>query len=482
MIVYDISANARQSKALGGSYPIVPYTDHWSNHPSKGLTPSGLAAVLLESENGDMRELMELYEDILEKDPTIFGALETRRAAVLNKPWDIIPVKGSDASGTYQARFVRQMLEDLSTSNEQLAGAYASEWLSFSDLLAHLLNSVYYGLAVSELRWDPKTYAVIGARSIHPKHFVFGQPSLVGSPEWNPYELRIKTMEALTDGELLPLYKYIVQVNKSRPGLPTRAGLARLLTWWYLFKNYAIKSMMKAAELYGIPIRIGFYDPNDTGDTRAIIEQAVRGLGTDAAAVIAEGSRIEFPEVTPSSGDIHDKLVGMVNAEISKAVLGHTATTEAVPGDLGGTDQSMDVQYYRVQADARALEEAINNQIIRPVCRFRYGVVQCYFKIKYEAEEDATARATRYQTLAQLVEIPKSHIYETFDIPEPRGNEPATAIGGAEPAIVPAAHSQDVKKKVIVKVARMPRVKKQPPSSTSLPETSNPFMKLYSTE
>jgi len=44
-------------QAIGKPYNgrvIVPYYDHWSNHPSNGLTPSKLAALLQEAERGDI--------------------------------------------------------------------------------------------------------------------------------------------------------------------------------------------------------------------------------------------------------------------------------------------------------------------------------------------------------------------------------------------------------------------------------------------
>lgn len=494
----DVLVNARgESKAITGKHPVVPQYDHWSNHPSNGITPARLSSLLRSAEDGDIRAQIELYEDILDKDPTIAAAVETRCAAVMNKAWDVVANEDAGEEGQQQAAWVRKTLESLSRAKDRLSGAYAAEWLSFNDLLSHLLMASYYGFAGAELHWSPRTWRVEGARTVSQKHFIWGQTTRRGSDGYNPYELRIRTVEDPADGVILPLYKYIVHLHRGKGSLPPRAGLGRTLTWWYIFKNYAVKSMILAAERHGMPLRIGKYDSNSETD-RAIMERAVRELGTDAAAVIDKGSEILFPEVKPSPGDIHERIMTLVNAEISKAVLGHTATTEATPGKLGSEDQAMQVQYYRIERDARALEETINLQIVEPMALWNDGKCLCYFKIRYEPEEDMNARAERMVKIATLAPVRHADVYEGFDLTAPAPGDETTqthlpkdpmsaalsaALANAAPTPTRKANApQPQKKKLVMSGAHE---HSQPGGQLTLPLTTpstpfSPYTTLYS--
>ena len=52
------------------------------NHPSRGLTPSRLAGILDQAEQGDVIAQYELFEDIEEKDGHVFAEMDKRRRAV----------------------------------------------------------------------------------------------------------------------------------------------------------------------------------------------------------------------------------------------------------------------------------------------------------------------------------------------------------------------------------------------------------------
>ena len=163
-----------------------------------------------------------------------------------------------------------------------------------------------------------------------------------------------------------------------------------------------------------------------------MLQKAIRELGTDAAALISSASKIEFIQPQRDS-DIHDRLILLINQEYSKAVLGHASTTESTPGKLGKEDQAEQVQYFRIESDARALESTINSQLIAPMCVFKDGAVNVRFKIRYEPEEDLNQKADRYVKLGAIVPISTKHIYETFDLPEPDEDEETTTAHQGDP-------------------------------------------------
>ncbi len=427
----------------GGSVR-TPWFDHLSDHPANGLTPSKLTELLRRAETGDLTAQAELYEDIADRDPSLVGAFETRKLSVLSKPWEIIPVDDSGRAGKKQAAARRAMLENLSQDYFVAQPGFAAEYLDFESLCSYLLDATARGFAAAVPVWDPRTWTLVAAKQIAQKHFIGADITKMGTDAYNPYELRLRTVDNYAIGETLLPYQFVIHWYRGKPGVPARMGLLRTLTWWYLFKNFAIKSWVKAAERFGMPLVLGRYDDTASESDIAALKDAVKGLGIDGGAVTSIKNQLEIIEAKGGNitGDIWSSLTHACDIAFAKVVLGHASTTESVPGKLGAEDQALQVQSYRLESDARALERTINQQIIAPVNRFVEGTDLCYFKIRYEAEEDVNARTDRFVKLVTAgIAVPRSHVYETLDIPAPADGEEvfsgvasdpfAAALGGA---------------------------------------------------
>ena len=60
-----------------------------------------------------------------------------------------------------------------------------------------------------------------------------------------------------------------------------------MLAWPWLFKNFAVRDLAEFLEIYGLPLRLGTYNPNTSDDkARATLLRAVIGIGHDAAAIV----------------------------------------------------------------------------------------------------------------------------------------------------------------------------------------------------
>src|SRR3546814_4866996 len=96
------------------------------------------------------------------------------------------------------------------------------------------------------------------------------------------------------DGLPAPLdpFKYIYTEIKAKSGLPIRSGLARPVSWAWMFKNYGVKDWVSFAETYGMPLRLGKYDGNATAEDRKVLLRAVREIGSDAAGLIPKSMDI----------------------------------------------------------------------------------------------------------------------------------------------------------------------------------------------
>jgi phage gp29-like protein len=76
----------------------------------------------------------------------------------------------------------------------------------------------------------------------------------------------------------------------------------------YLFKNYDLKDWVSFAEVFGLPLRLGKYQPGASDEDKTALMQALIQIGADAAGIIPDGTSIEFitTEKT-SSTDLYER-------------------------------------------------------------------------------------------------------------------------------------------------------------------------------
>ncbi len=104
--------------------------------------------------------------------------------------------------------------------------------------------------------------------------------------------------------------------------------------------------------------------------------QAVANIGTDAAAIIPESMLIEFTEARQSgSAELYQSFCAYLDAQVSKAVLGQTLTTE-IPqgaGSRAAAEVHDSVRRDIMSADARRLAATLNRDLIKPIVDLNLG-------------------------------------------------------------------------------------------------------------
>ena len=83
------------------------------NHPSRGLTPSRLAALLDAAEQGDIVAQYELFEDIEEKDGHVHAEMGKRRRAVAQLEWQVVAPDNATAKEQEAAERLQSLLAGL---------------------------------------------------------------------------------------------------------------------------------------------------------------------------------------------------------------------------------------------------------------------------------------------------------------------------------------------------------------------------------
>lgn len=391
---------------------VAQLRDRWSTYPSKGLTPARLAEILQAADGGDVLRQAELFEEMEEKDAHLGSQFALRKQAVTGLDFEIL-ANEDDPQGDKVADFCRQCIETLPNWDENLLD---------------MLDALAKGYSLHEILWDQSSGQAMprDLKWVHPKRLTF----------WDSLTPRVLTEEEPTHGVDLQPFKWVYHRHKARSGYDTRAGIMRTCTWMYLFKNYTIKDWVSFSETYGQPLRIGKYSPSATKEDKEALLQAVRSIGVEAAGIISRNTEIEFIEAQRTGSlNIYEALANFCDAQVSKAVLGQTLTSEAGgskgQGSYGLGKVHNEVRLDLVKADASALAKTITQLLLKPIVGFNFGwdapMPQFHFQV--QEPEDLKALADVYGVFIDRGhQVAQEHIAERFGIPMAQdGQTPLTA-------------------------------------------------------
>ena len=234
----------------------VSLQDRWSSYPSVGLTPGGLGAIFQEADQGSVRTQMELFEEMEEKDAHLASLLQTRKQSVLSLDYEVLPYADTP-------------------EDRQIAEAVGEVVFGIPDLenaCLDLLDAIGKGFALTEIIWgvDRKLARVEELKWVPQKKITFVD-------DLNP---RLVTADGPWQGVPFPPWKVIYHRYKAKSGYDSRAGMLRVVGYMYLLKNYSLKDWVAFNEVFGMPLRLGKYDPASTPADREALIQAVRNLGS----------------------------------------------------------------------------------------------------------------------------------------------------------------------------------------------------------
>lgn len=395
---------------------VTTVRDRWSDYPSAGLTPQRLAAIFREADMGDVRRQAEMFEEMEEKDTHLFSELQTRKNAVQGLDYE---VKAWDESA--ENKKIRDFVTDCLFNLENL-----------DDAILDMLDAIGKGYSLTEILWDVSGgKAVIGSFAwIHAKKAVFYERGAANMWAKSVEAPRIMTEAEPINGEVMPPFKLVYHRYKARSGYDTRAGVLRVCAWMYLFKNYSLKDWVAFAEVFGMPLRVGKYDTGASQSDKDALIAAVQSLGSDAAGIISKNTEIEFIENVKNTGtdNVFKTLAEFCDKQMSKAILGQTATTEGTPGKLGNENAQDKVRQDLIEADAESLGKTIRHQIIRPLVGYNFGWDKPlpWFNLLYEPPEDMAQLMTVYKGASDIGQpISAEHVSERFKIPLPKKGETA---------------------------------------------------------
>lgn len=288
--------------------------------------------IVLRKQGKDMR----IYKELL-CDPHVFACVQSRKAGVLSLDWDIN--RGIDKDENTENIF--KLLK----------------FLDIHKLINDILDSTLYGFQPLEIIWQKNKSGYILPTKIIAK-----------PPEWFCFDddnnLKFRTKENYY-GELLPNKKFLLAQNNPSYNNPYGERTLSRVFWNVTFKKGGMKFWVVFTEKYGMPHLIGKHPRGATKEETNTLADMLEEMVQDAIAVIPDDSSVEIQEASKSSSaEIYEKLIDKMNAEISKAILGQTLTTEiGSTGSYAAANTHMAVRQDIIDSDKKLVESVINQLI-----------------------------------------------------------------------------------------------------------------------
>lgn len=388
---------------------------------------------------------MAIFEDMEDKDSTLYSCLEKRRDGVLSLPRYVKPASESSQDKKI-AEFVEETLNDFwgGTGFNFDNTSYESPFESFLD---EALEAVADGVTIGEIIFaNAKDRIYIEEVKFKPQQlFAFGDTalaaystSLMMYPQNGRLRLRAGVLaDNFGMGQELPEQKFFVFSYRSRKGMRWGNPVKRKCFWQTWIKRNGVKAWLRYIEKGSGTVVARYNDGAAEKEQKDAVDAAI-AIQEESAVAIPKKFIMEVHEMVRNIGTSHKELVDdYCNSEISRAIVGQTLTGR---GSDGGGSRALGEVHERVESkkiekDAKALMAVIDNRIIRPIVFFNFGPNAALpkFTFEYELGEDLNTKADRYATLRKDVglSLSKKHLYETFQTPEPLDDD--DALGGETP-------------------------------------------------
>ncbi len=289
---------------------------------------------------------IEVYRE-LKNDPHVWSCIQSRKSGVISLDYNIMPNGASDA-------IVRE-----------IEGIF--DGLDMQQIERDILEAPLFGYQPMEILWK----ITEGSRKFIVPDAIIAKPQ-----EWFFYDgkgnLRYKK-SGEPKGEEPPPFKILNVHYESSYMNPYGHALLGKCYWPVTFKNGSIRFWVNFTEKYGMPILMGQYTRGSTYDETQKLANELANMTEDAVIVAPSDIKLEMHEaVRTSSVSLYKELISHCNAEISKAILSQTLTTELNVGSYAAAQTHFKVRREVILSDIR-LVESVMNTIIKHIVNLNFS-------------------------------------------------------------------------------------------------------------
>lgn len=313
------------------------------------------------TDNNKLPNSLQVYSNFT-NDPHVWSCVQSRKSGVLSMDWEIT----HGDSGSPVTELINSVFN----------------WLDIRKIMIQILDAPLYGFQPLEIFWDYDGQFLVPM-------------DLVAKPAWwfyfdNDNMCRFKDY---SNGTVLQRNKFIVVQHNGSYYNPYGDAIFAKCYASLIFKRGGIELWALFVQKYGMPwlwAKVGSGKAEDLDAIlKAIIElKQTGGISTPEDVdiqVLDEGAN-------SNSSENYLKFIHFCNAEISKAILSQTLTTEqGETGSYAMSQTHLQVRDDVVMSDARLVESAFN-QLIKYIVELNFNDVGELpkFELYGELEADIT--------------------------------------------------------------------------------------------
>jgi phage gp29-like protein len=283
----------------------------------------------------------QVYDQVL-TDPHVMSKVIDRRAGLLRREWQV--KAGGDAAGDLKAvALCEQAVADLEEHEE-----YPLE-----NSLGILQEAALRGHRALEVVWrrTGNSWLPEFLRDIPNRRLIHT------GVQW-----RLLTIDAPSHGIDLPQRKVLLATHMASTDNPYGEALLSRCYWPYLFKHNGLKWWVTLAEKYGLPWIIAMLGGQTEEAQRRELLSKLVAMAVDPVTVLPKGAEVDFKLIEGVSPDVHDRLIRISNAEISKVLVGQTLSTEmdGSSGSRAAAETHSGLRDEIVEADGKLVARVMN--------------------------------------------------------------------------------------------------------------------------
>lgn len=329
----------------------------------------------------------------LKNDAHIWSCIQSRKSGLLSLDFKLL------ANGAKNS--VVKEIEDILNS------------LDLNKIEREILEAPLFGYQPMEIIWEVKK----GKRNlIVPVDFT-AKPQ-----EWFFFDgerkLRYKK-QGVPEGVEVPEHKIINVVYEGSYFNPYGNALLQKCYWPVVFKNGSLKFWVNFTEKFGMPILMGHYGRGGSQEDADKLADALAALIEDSVIVAPEDINLELHEAGKSSSSaLYRDLIKFCNAEISKAILSQTLTTEVDMGSYAAAQTHFKIRKEVILSDIHLVESTMN-KLIKAIVDLNFGKPYPLFSLALN-DADNMQMVERDANLAQTgqVKFTKKYWMRTYGFKE----------------------------------------------------------------
>lgn len=396
-----LDANGKPMATSRGVVSQSVQAETYNTHPAFDLTLEMLLSYYRQAERGQPLRQCDCFHDIIEMDPDLRSKINDRIESVSGCDWVVMSGRPDKPSELAAAAL-----------NERLQNE-----LQFRSFLTHQLTAVHYGYAATNMMWDIEDGVIVPVMFVNPASRRFAAPSVDAANEiWLVDPERLKMIPLEPGLWACSRYQNILGRN------PYAAGLMRSCAVWSMFKRWSVRDWQIFANMFGIPLTVGYYEEGASDKSKHALEDAVRAIGQDGYAILSALTEIVIKE-TARSGDsstVYPNILKVCEEQIAKLLTGGTLNTDVSGiGSYNAASVHESRSYTMKCYDAACVQETFVRDIGQAFVMWNGYDRAAPPRLKIKIRRDALVWAQTLEIVGQVIELDQDQMREDFSLREP---------------------------------------------------------------